>query len=334
MVISQLDIMNINAEHTEMNDDLLIIYLLGEASAQQAAQVDKWRAVDPANEHHFEQFRLIWETSKELRFDGENDAYASLQRLKQKALRQKPKQVSIFNFYSNPWLKVAAAIILIAAGVWIYTNKFSVKQVQFATQEIVKTDILSDGSAITLNKHSIIQYPERFTGKQRNVILAKGEAFFNVSHNKAMPFIISTGGTTIKVVGTSFNVKNKYGDVEVIVESGIVQVSKKGIMVSLKPGEKVLIRRNTSELIKEKNPDQLYNYYRSKEFIANDAPLWRIVQVLNEAYDSHIVIGNKNLNDLPLNTTFKNESLDDVLQVISRTFKITMERKGDQIILK
>lgn len=335
MVISQLDVMNVNAEHMKMNDDLLIIYLLGEASAQQAAQVDKWRAVDPANEHHFEQFRIIWETSKELKFDGENDAYASLQRLKQKALQQKPKQVKIFNFYrSHTWLKVAAAIILIAAGVWTYTYKFSVKQVQFATQEIVKTDILSDGSVITLNKHSIIQYPERFTGKQRNVILTKGEAFFNVSHNKAMPFLISTGGTTIKVVGTSFNVKNKYGDVEVIVESGIVQVSKKGIMVSLKPGEKVLIGRNTSEAIKEKNPDQLYNYYRSKEFIANDTPLWRIVQVLNEAYDSHIVIGNKNLNDLPLNTTFKDESLDDVLQVISRTFKITVERKDNQIILK
>jgi transmembrane sensor len=318
-----------------MEDEILISYLLGEASPGQAAQVNEWREQDKAHNARYEQFKIIWETSHELKFNGEVDAQASLQRLKQKAADAEAHHVKIVAL--NPvklWLKIAAAVIILIGVMWIYFSLHSVRQVQFATTREVRVDTLSDGSVITLNKATILDYPEKFTGKQRNVTLAKGEAFFSVAHNKAMPFVISTGGATIRVVGTSFNVKNKDDNVEVIVETGIVQVSRNGNTVLLRPGEKVLVQQNVPALVKENTPDHLYTYYRSKEFVADNTPLWRMVQVLNEAYDSNIVIGKKELNDLPLNTTFKNESLDDILEVISHTFKITVEKKQDSIILK
>lgn len=317
----------------EIKDDLLISYLLKEASGDQAKQVEEWRARDVANELRFVQFRLIWETSRKIRFEGQPDAQASLLRLKQKATEQKQQKRSIL-LYTNFWIKIAAAILLLAGGTWLYITMQAVPETVSATEAEVKTDTLSDGSVITLNKKTVVKYPEKFTGKQRAVLLVKGEAFFSIIPNKEKPFILSTGNTTIKVAGTSFNVKNKDENVEVIVETGIVEVSKNGKMVSLKPGEKVLIKPDTNELTKENNSDKLYTYYRSREFVANDMPLWRMVQVLNEAYDSHIIILNKELNNLPLNTTFKNESLNDILQVISHTFKITVEKRQNEIILK
>lgn len=319
----------------EMEDEILISYLLGEASPEQALQVNEWREQDKAHNARYEQFKTIWETSNHLKFNGEVDAQASLQRLKQKAAVTETQDAKIVALKpAKLWLTIAAAVIILIGGMWIYFSLQSVPQVQFATTREVRVDTLSDGSVITLNKATVLNYPEKFTGKQRNVILAKGEAFFSVAHNKAMPFIISADGTTIRVVGTSFNVKNKNGNVEVIVETGIVQVSRNGNAVLLRPGEKVLVQQNVPALVKENTPDHLYTYYRSKEFVADNTPLWRMVQVLNEAYDSNIVIGKKELNDLPLNTTFKNESLDDILEVISRTFKITVEKKQDSIILK
>lgn len=318
----------------EINDDLLISYLLKEASDDQAKQVEEWRAKDVSNESRFKQFRLIWESSRKIEFEGQSDAQASLLRLKQKATEQKPQHKSSVLHYTNFWIKIAAAILVLAGGAWLYITLQAIPEIVLATEAEVKTDTLSDGSVITLNKKTVLKYPEKFSGRQRNVLLAKGEAFFSITPNKNIPFIISTGGAAIKVVGTSFNVKNKNGNVEVIVETGIVEVSKKDKMVSLKPGEKVLIKLNTNELIKENNSDKLYTYYRSREFVANDMPLWRMVQVLNEAYDSHIIILNKELNNLPLNTTFKNESLDNILQVITHTFKITAEKRNNQIILK
>lgn len=316
--------------YMEMNDDLLITYLLGEANAVQVAEVDKWLALDVANQQHFQQFRTIWETSKNMQFNEPLNAQASLNALKQK-IAARPKVISIRR--NSTWLKVAATLLLICGCAWLYFVQFANKQMEVTSIEGVKVYTLSDGSVITLNRHSILQYPQRFSGNQRMVSLKEGEAFFKISPNKAKPFIINTSGTTIKVVGTSFNVKNKQGKVEVIVETGIVQVSSKGSSITLTPGDKVVVGDNP-DLVKEQNPDKLYTYYRSKEFVADNTPLWRMVEVLNEAYDSHIIIGRKELNNQLLNTTFKNESLDDILQVISRTFKITVETKGKQIILK
>jgi transmembrane sensor len=323
-----------NTDPMDLNDDLLILYLLGETSPEETAEVEAWRMRSAAHELKFEQFKAIWDTGRGLRYDGILDPQASLQRLKDKAAARSSGQVKVVRLSSrNSWLRIAAAIVLLAGCslFWVYHRAMTA--VRFATNDQVRADTLSDGSVVTLNKASIITYPRQFSGQKRDVILEKGEAFFKVTHNKAMPFIISAGTTEIRVVGTSFNVKKKDQAVEVIVETGIVQVTRKGNTVVLHPGEKVLVRQNSAALRKEKNPDQLYNYYRSKEFIANNTPLWRMVEVLNEAYGSHIIIARPALNDLPLNTTFKDESLDNILVVIARTFRLTIERKQGKIII-
>jgi ferric-dicitrate binding protein FerR (iron transport regulator) len=320
-------------KHLHINDELLISYLLKEVSAVQAREVEEWRAADQANEHHFEQFRLIWDSSKNFTADPDIDAQASLQKVKQRVAMQHAKVVPMPKRYN--WLKIAAAVLLVTGCAWLYFMRQGDQQIEFASQETVKSDTLSDGSVVTLNKYALLSYPHMFRGAQRNVDLLKGEAFFSVTPNKAKPFIINTGNTTIRVVGTSFNVKNKNGVVEVIVETGVVQVSQGQYTVSLHPGEMVLIQPKMSKPAKVNNPDHLYNYYRSKEFVADNVPLYRMVEVLNEAYNAHIIIERKELNKLPLNTTFKtDDSLDDILKVISHTFKITIEQQRDRIILK
>jgi ferric-dicitrate binding protein FerR (iron transport regulator) len=87
-------------------------------------------------------------------------------------------------------------------------------------------------------------------------------------------------------------------------------------------------------LTKDEVSDQLYKYYRTKEFVCDETPLWKLVDVINEAYNSHIVIGSPALRDMTLTTTFNNESLEQVLNVISITFNIKIIREGDAIILQ
>jgi ferric-dicitrate binding protein FerR (iron transport regulator) len=325
--------MDLNKPGMEITDDMLVSYLLDELSPDLKEQVNEWRKT-PANGRRFDQFRIIWETSKNLKLTTPADAHASLQRLKEKAAVRNEEAKIIPISRSFAWLKIAAAILVLAGGIWLYFGLQKVEAVQFATTDVSKATTLPDGSVITLNKNTFLEYPAKFTGRQRKVKLAHGEAFFSVTHNRTMPFIIDAQGVSIKVVGTSFNVKEKNGDVEVIVETGLVQVSKNGSTIAVSPGESVLVKANASSLAKEKTPDHLYTWYRSKEFVADNIPLRRMVQVLNEAYDAHIIIARKELNDLPLNTTFKDETLDGILDIISRTFKITIEKKQDQIILK
>jgi len=233
------------------------------------------------------------------------------------------------------WMRVAASVIIIIGAGYLGYRLFNnpVKEIAVVAQQDVVNDTLPDGSTVTINKGSLISYPSQFKKSTRQVVL-KGEAFFNVKPNKEKPFVVLVRGLQITVVGTSFNVKNVHGNVEVIVETGIVKVSKGETTVELKANEKIMLNAKDSILGREKVSDHLYQYYRTKEFVCDDTPLWKLVQVINEAYQSNVVIGNPALREMRITTTFHNESLDQVLNVVSMTFNIKVVKEGNSIILQ
>jgi transmembrane sensor len=312
-------------------------HLLGEASPEEEQAVIEWMNENATHKEYYEQLRKIWDTSKDLAAGSTvdvNKAWAKFQR-RIGGHDESPKVIKSNRF---SWMKVAASVILIAglgfAAFLLINNNIGPKDVVAQTNQNVLIDTLSDGSIVTLNKRSTLTYPS-FKGKTRAIAL-KGEAFFNVAPDKKKPFIISVNDVQVTVVGTSFNIKSENGNTEVVVETGIVRVTRSGKTVELVAGEKIVIHPGDSVAAKEAVTDKLYNYYRSKEFVCDDTPLWKLVQVINEAYDVNIVIGRKELNDLTLTTTFNNESLDQILEVIRLSFDdITITKKEDgQIILQ
>ena len=83
----------------------------------------------------------------------------------------------------------------------------------------VKSTIeLADGSKIWLNADSKVQYPALFNGSTREVYL-NGEAFFDIAKNPSKPFIIHLSNGTVRVLGTSFNIKAY--DNEPVVETSV-----------------------------------------------------------------------------------------------------------------
>jgi ferric-dicitrate binding protein FerR (iron transport regulator) len=227
-----------------------------------------------------------------------------------------------------------SVIVVVGAGLLAYLLlSRPAKEVILLAQQTVINDTLPDGSMVTVNKGSSISYLSKFKGDKRQVAL-KGEAFFNVTPNKNKPFVISVNDVQITVVGTSFNVKSINGNTEVVVESGIVRVTKAGKTVELKANEKIEVEAKDSVLKKEEVSDRLYNYYRTKQFVCDDTPLWKLVEVINEAYNSNIIINDPALRNASITTVFDNESLDQVLNVISETFSIEVIKQGDTIILQ
>jgi ferric-dicitrate binding protein FerR (iron transport regulator) len=311
-------------------------HLLGEASPGEEEAVNEWMNENAANKEYYTQLKKVWDNSKKLAVDSTLDVDKAWERFQKRVAGQNetPKIVNRSRF---SWMRIAASVILIAGlGIAAYfmINNNEPKEMVAQTGQNVLVDTLSDGSVITLNKRSTITYPSKFKGDTRAIAL-KGEAFFNVAPDKKKPFIISVNDVQVTVVGTSFNIKSENGSTEVVVETGIVQVTRSGKTVELIAGEKILMSANDSNATKEKVSDKLYNYYRSKEFVCDDTPLWKLVQVVNEAYDVKIVIGREELNDMRLTTTFNNESLEKVLEVIHLTFDITVIKKEDgQIILQ
>lgn len=296
----------------------------------------EWMKENATNQEYYNQFKKIWDSSKELAAESTVDVDKAWERFQKRVTRQhEPAKILKPRF---SWIRVAASVILIAglgmAAIMLFNKNTAPIEMVAQTQQNVLIDTLSDGSVVTLNKRSTITYPSKFKGDKRTVAL-KGEAFFNVAPDKKKPFIISVNDVQVTVVGTSFNIKSENGNTEVVVETGVVQVTRTGKTITLNAGEKIVVSANDSTASKEAVSDKLYNYYRSKEFVCDETPLWKLVQVLNEAYDAKIIIGRKELNDMRITTTFYNESLEKVLDVIHLTFDITVVKKEDgQIILQ
>lgn len=316
-----------------MNDELLVSYLLGEGDAALKQAVENWMEEDPANKRYFEHFRIIWESSKNVTIPATVNEHAAWDKFKKRTFdRQNDRRVVSLFPRGTRFMRAAAAVVLgigILAASYLIWNMNNPVAVELVAGIAPVTKDLPDGSTVTINKNSSIRY---IGGNKRNVQL-KGEAFFNVKPNKQKPFIIRAEEVQVTVVGTSFNVKSTDSLTQVVVESGIVKVEQSGKTITLHAGERVNIRKGDA-LRAVKTEDKLYSYYVTKEFVCDDTPLWKLVETLNEAYASNIVIGNDDIRSLPLTTTFHNEPLENVLKIISETFNITVDREGDKIILR
>jgi transmembrane sensor len=117
---------------------------------------------------------------------------------------------------------VAASVLIAAAGTWQllrHRGRFSTGKGE------TKVVALKDGSVVTLNTASEIRV--NYSDALRSVELVRGEALFDVARNKARPFVVAAGDTSVRVVGTSFTVRRfDAAPVQVLVREGIVEVFK------------------------------------------------------------------------------------------------------------
>jgi len=317
-----------------ITDDLLVKHLLGEANQEEKQFVEEWISADDGNNNYYQGLKAVWEESKKLAVGSHVDEEAAWTRFKLKI--SEPKRAGVLKRLDLSWIS-AAAVFLVVVGIAYLAYSFlhgkPVQTLVVASGTRALTDTLPDGSIVTLNRNSELDYPSRFKGSERPVVL-KGEAFFNVTPNKKKPFIIHVNDVTIRVVGTSFNVRSLNGITEVIVETGVVQVIHHNKTIELRKDEKIRVLQHDSTLIKENVQDRLYNYYRSREFVCDNTPLWKFVEILNEAYGANIIIENPKLRGLLLTAPFENESLDRILEVVHETFNITVIKETDRIILR
>ena len=293
-------------------------------------QVQDWLHADQRNLEYYNDIRKIWTDARQLASKSTVDEDKAWKRFQGK-VSGTITHTARRTFF---WMKMAASLVLLVGlGLALNWLMNAPKALTASATEAVKIDTLPDASVVTINKGSSLVYPSAFKGSRREVSL-KGEAFFNVTADREKPFTIHVDELTVTVVGTSFNVKSTNGNTEVVVETGIVKVTGWGKTVEVQANEKVVVTQMDSSIVKKHLTDKLYNYYRTKEFVCDDTPLWKLVDVINEAYQSHVIIGNPALRNMNITTTFQNESLEQMLNVISITFNITVTKQGDSFILE
>ncbi|ANI90282.1 hypothetical protein A9P82_13860 [Arachidicoccus ginsenosidimutans] len=317
-----------NYQDENINDEMLVSYLLGELDAEQNATVLSWMNTDKANAKRVDDLRFILQ---QVESEKENIT-VDLDR-EWKIFQRKINQYSIgkFSVSYRKIFSVAAmfiGFIFIASIAYYYSNS---QKIKIASGKQIVSATLPDGSKITLNKNSSLVYTKNFNRKNRRVTL-HGEAFFNVRHNASMPFKVSVNDLSVEDIGTSFNIKSDKENTEIVVESGKVKVEKDGSELLLSANEKTEITNN-APLVKAIASDKLYQYYRTKIFNCNSTPLKNLIDALNDSYNQNIVLENDSLENIPITVTFNNLPLDNVLEIVCRTLRLKYRKTQGKIIL-
>ena len=155
--------------------------------------------------------------------------------------------------------------------------------------------VLADGTKVWMNAATVIRYPETFAGVERRVELIRGEAYFEVVHNRVMPFKVTVRNQVIRDIGTHFNVK-AYDDeraIETTLLEGSVSVSNNEKHVILRPGQLSIVQNAASPIVvKQANPGKTL--------------AWK---------NDHFV--------------FDNESIQDIMQEVSRWYDVDVSYEGD-----
>ena len=324
-----------------MNEEKLIKYLLQESDSEETKAVQEWISEDEKNQKQFEEIEWVWNSSKILLDKSEVDENKAWQRfteLRNEKVAAKPKQNQ--RFLQSNWFRVAAAVTLLFVSAWVYSAFLPQSgRAYFSSVELQSEDSpievsLLDGTQITLNKNTALDYSQKLFASQRKVNLKSGEAFFDVERNENKPFVIQNEKVQITVLGTSFHVKTSQNTTEVIVVSGSVQVEIDGMIEVLKPDEKLSVNQLTGEMIKTLPSNKLYNYYVSRKFQVDGVPLEELVATLREAYGATIEINREEIKTLPITTTLEYGSLSKNLEVLSETLNLNISQRDGKFIIQ
>lgn len=331
--------------------DLVAKYLSGDAGTAEKQAVETWAAVSQKNRKELAEAKTLFEKTDEYYQFKSFNTNAAWEKIRQKtgsktisiAPPKKQLKVSISTFYKYAAILVLAFLLGTAGYYFGLRNQLQnvYSEVISAEKQVVNEYILPDGSVVTLNSNSKLQFPKKFKNNFREVTIT-GEAFFDVQPNPEKPFIINAGNAQIKVLGTSFNVsaypENK--TLEVVVETGTVQVvsteklnTLETAEILLKPGEKGTFVNSLGTLEKGLNSDPNYLAWKTHNLVFENTPLNEVVHYLNKTYHTDIQLKGKNLNNLVLTAQFEKKPIEFILNVVQITFGLQLEQNNDIYIL-
>lgn len=194
--------------------------------------------------------------------------------------------------------------------------------------------ILPDGSKVWLNAASSIHFPTSFAANERRVEIS-GEAYFEISKNKAKPFIVKVNDAEVQVLGTHFNLMAYYDEpvVKTTLLEGSVKFIKDHNTNILTPGQQSqLFKNGLVKVLNNVDPDEVLAW-KNGTFQFNGTDIGMVTRQLSRWYDAEVVY-DKKIDDLFYADIPRNTNLSDVLKALELTGKVHFEIQGKRIIVK
>ena len=230
-----------------------------------------------------------------------------------------------FIFYISRIAAILLLPLIISTGVLSYLYTQQLRQVEtvsyleaLSAPGIVTRVLLPDSSKVWLNAGSSLQYPSRFTDKERNVRLS-GEGYFEVQSDKEHPFYVTLdNGIKVKAHGTKFNI-NAYKEdrvIETTLETGLVDIMSGSRTILLKPNEQVCYNKEDGHFTTSTVNIEEKTAWKEGKLVFRNATLEEVVKKLSKRYNIDIVLHRESHKDYKFRATFSSENITQILDYL------------------
>lgn len=290
-------------------DDLISKYLCGEATPDEAMQLEEWKQITKENQLYFDNMQQAFLMVSNVEWSAPD----------KKAAWQKFKSESKPNTRIG-WIYGLAAVLVVGLLSVVFLMKDDKMPLEFIANDTAVTRSLSDLSEVTLQANSKIFFEDGFGTEHRQLKLS-GKGKFTVTHNEDLPFIIETNGVFIEDLGTVFSVESMPNSdtVYVVVNEGIVRLyDENGSEIIIKAGEKAWYIRSQKTIITDLETKVL-------KFDFKDTRLAEVVDLLEKTYQIDIQLSPESIGECTITTQFFDEEVATIITIIAETLGFKYE---------
>lgn len=306
-------------------DNIIIKVLTGEASAEEVMEFVDWLNASASNKKEFEKIKAYWETKaiSNVNITPEKSFNNLQQKIKQTESKRQ-KRIRVLYFGAS----IAASLLLIfSVEFWKKKNSPVEEEKQYIcmTDRSSSTFYLQDSTKVVLNKDSKLTYSSAYGNHERRIKL-QGEAYFEVTKNENVPFIVDTDGAVVRVLGTKFTVCNRENSpmVKTVLLEGSVRFTSKEQSILMIPNQKLSFNKKTKN-VEIKNVDVAVEAAWKDGLIRYKSLSFKdLMAKLAKDYGTSVVINNKLLlsPDLKVSGTFDMDStFHSALEIVKRTIE-------------
>ena len=283
-----------------------------------------WRR-DPLNRAAYEQVEGLAGMARTLRDDPEIRAAAreaitrgSWWRSLTEALRLRPALL-----YGG----ALTAAALAAGFILVFVGQGEAYSTRVGQQTAIK---LSDGSSIRLDTDSRVRV--HIDKDRRRLALERGQAFFEVAHDSARPFIVDAGRAQVVAVGTRFDVRRSQESVDVTLTQGRVQVTSAGAKAAgwtLSPGQQIRIDGRAAAAVPVRADLDSATAWTTGRVLFHDTPLSKAVAEINRYNLRKITLTAGTPGDVRINGAFETGDVDGFVAAASESLSLAVDHRAD-----
>jgi transmembrane sensor len=243
----------------------------------------------------------------------------------------------------RPWLIAAAAALLvfvIGAFVWLQATRGMTYETGVGEQRAIS---LPDGSIVEINARSRVRV--RYAEARRDVILLEGQALFKVEKDAARPFVVYSGDTRIRAVGTQFDVdRSRRGTVVTVLEGRVAVIADptQDVSTTLTPvlepasgtfvsaGEQTIVRESARPRALPVNVEDA-TAWRERRLVFSGTPLTVVAEQFNRYNERRLLVRDTRLDRFLVSGTFSSTDPASLVRFLRAQLDLRVEESASGI---